>query len=211
MKKLITMVLALSLVLSNNINIASAAGTVTEKEEAAVNSQPGINLRKGDRVMKGDTMYRITNTETRTVEYMETQSVSAKITIPGSIEISGEAYKVTKISSYAFKDNTTVKNVVIGSNVTTIEKRAFYGCASLKVVVLPPRLVNVGPNCFTGCTSLKKVTVKSASLTIKSIKNMFLSLKAVTVKLVGAAKVKYKSYVSIYKKKVYSKSIHIQK
>ena len=43
---------------------------------------------------------------------------------------------MTSIGEKAFYKNTSLKNIVIGSNVEKIDAKAFYGCTSLNSIVI---------------------------------------------------------------------------
>lgn len=56
------------------------------------------------------------------------------IIIPSQIDIDGLLYKVNCIGVEAFKDNTTIKNVIIPQSVNTLDKNVFVGCTNLTCV-----------------------------------------------------------------------------
>ncbi len=69
----------------------------------------------------------------------------ADVTIPNT---------VTEISSYAFRNNTIVKNVSCPESVTEIDASAFRGCTALTSFALPEKLVSIGNYAFYNCTTL---------------------------------------------------------
>ncbi|MCD8124003.1 MAG: leucine-rich repeat protein [Lachnospiraceae bacterium] len=69
----------------------------------------------------------------------------ADVTIPDT---------VTEISSYAFWNNTIVKNVTCPESVTVIDANAFRGCTALTSFTLPEKLVSIGNYAFYNCTAL---------------------------------------------------------
>ena len=79
----------------------------------------------------------------------------ADLEIPAEI---GE-YSTVYIGSGAFKDNTTLKSVVIPEGVTWIQGNAFMGCTNLEKVVLPDTLLEIGQNAFRGCPNLTDVVI----------------------------------------------------
>ena len=60
-------------------------------------------------------------------------------------------YRVTSIGEKAFYKNTSLKNIVIGSNVEKIDAKAFYGCTSLNSIVINSTKLasgKIGTNAF---------------------------------------------------------------
>ena len=66
-------------------------------------------------------------------------------------------YNTVYIGGDAFKDNKTLKKVVIPEGVTEIQSGAFEGCTALEEVVLPDTLNFVYQNAFRNCPALKDV------------------------------------------------------
>lgn len=88
-----------------------------------------------------------------------TNKKSAKITIPASVVINGDTYKVSSVANRAFKNNKKLITVVIGKNVTTIGKDAFKGCSKLKTITINSTVLKkVGKNTFKGID--KKASIK---------------------------------------------------
>ncbi len=78
-----------------------------------------------------------------------------EVLIPSEID----GYIVQKISSDAFRDNKTLKKVVLPETVESVESRIFYGCTSLTYVGLNSTLTNIGNSMFYGCTVLSEITL----------------------------------------------------
>lgn len=74
--------------------------------------------------------------------------------------------KVLTVERNAFKDCTSLSNVVYGENLVNIEYSAFYGCTSLKSFNAPERVEKIGISAFEGCTLLEDVTFNDALLEI---------------------------------------------
>ena len=103
------------------------------------------------------------------------------ISIKNTVSICGIKFKVTAVANKALYKNTTITSLTIGKNVTSIGKYAFYGC-----------------------TKLKTITIKSASLTSKSLGTKSFSgiySKAV----VKVPKAKYSAYKSLLTKAGFAK------
>ena len=122
--------------------------------------------------------FEITDVTKKEVTYNAPADEKAKdITVPDTVTINGEVYKVTKIDDNAFKGNKTVTNITIGSNVKTI-----------------------GKNAFKGCKKLKTITIKSKTLTDKKIsKKAFKGISKKTV--IKVPKKKLAAYKKLFKKK----------
>ena len=85
------------------------------------------------------------------------KGVDAVVRIPAEDPVSGKT--VTGIDVWAFRDNATVKEVVIPETVKVIEKNAFMYCSSLETVDMPDQLDALGDQAFYRCTALKRIDV----------------------------------------------------
>ena len=75
------------------------------------------------------------------------------ITIPSRIQVGNKMYPVTEIAAKAFKNNKTLKKIVIPSTVTKIGKAAFQNCKKLKNITIKTKKLNpktVGAKAFKG-------------------------------------------------------------
>ena len=134
-------------------------------------------------------VYKITkcSNKAKEVEYVEpVSSKKTSVTIPATVKINKETYKVTAVSANAFKNNKKLKSVTIGKNVTKL-----------------------GKNAFSGCKNLKKITIKSTNL--KSVGNN--ALKGIDKKAtIKVPKKQYNKYKKLFKSKTgYKKSMKIKK
>ena len=118
-----------------------------------------------------------------TVTYIAPTDKTVKnVTIPATITYHGVKYKVTAIADNAFKGNTKVKSVTIGSNVSKIGKKAFYNCKNLKKITIKTSKLTtskVGANAFKNVK--KTVTVKVPAKKLKAYKKL-LKKKGLTSK-----------------------------
>jgi hypothetical protein len=105
-----------------------------------------------------------------TVTYVKSTNKKAKtITIPATVSVEGITYKVTAVSASAFKNNTKVTKLTIGSNVSSIGKNAFYGCKKLKTITIKTKKLTsakVGSNAFKGIYSKATVKVPKKKLNV---------------------------------------------
>ena len=79
-----------------------------------------------------------------------------EISIP-TTSLAGDT--VTGIGADAFRNCTTLTNVVIPNSVTNIGLRAFLGCSNLKNVVIGDSVIGIGQGAFCDCTALVAVTI----------------------------------------------------
>ena len=125
-----------------------------------------------------------------TAAYSKPETSTDKVTIPDSITVDGHTYKVTAVNDNAFKNDKTIKEVVIGKNVKTIGNNAFSGCTKLAKVTGAANVTKIGNNAFKNCKALTKITIGKK---VKEIgKNAFAGCKklaSITVKSKVLAKV----------------------
>ena len=120
----------------------------------------------GDFITINNVVFKIMDYDARKVRAMglEKENVS-KVTIPTNVVFGGRTYRVTSIAENAFRENTSITKLSMGSNVTTIKKRAFYRCTNLKKIVLYSRsLSSFGYYSFKKTHSKAKVYVPTKSL-----------------------------------------------
>ncbi len=114
--------------------------------------------------------YKVTKSGTKggTVTYVKsTNSKATKVTIPSTVKIDGITYKVTAIGANAFKSNTKIKTLVIGSNIESIGKNAFYGAKNLKSVTIKTAKLTskkLGSKSFSKLNSKAVIKVPSKQL-----------------------------------------------
>jgi len=75
------------------------------------------------------------------------------------------AVKVSKISSTAFKGNTSIKTVVLPLYVNEIPDGAFESCTNLETVI-SYGVTKIGANAFKGCTKLKKFAIDNKVISL---------------------------------------------
>ena len=118
------------------------------------------------------------------VEYTKPIAKRAAVNIPAKVKLSGKTFNVTKISANAFRNNTVMKSLTIGSNVTTIGTNAFYGCKNLNTVVIKTAKLTsktVGANAFakTGAKPVVTVPAKQFNTYKTLLRSKGMSTKAV--------------------------------
>ena len=140
------------------------------KKDAVTTQQPTEGSTVSQSPKNGDTItdnksnakYTVTDTVKKNVTYIAPVTIKAKtITIPATIKINGEIYKVTRIHHKAMKGPKKVTKIVVGSNIQSIGNYAFSGCKKLKTIIIQSKKLTtktVSKKAFKGIA--KKVVVK---------------------------------------------------
>ena len=139
------------------------------------------------------------------VEFTKPAAKKATVRIPDVVTVDGIACKVTAISASAFKNNTTLKTVVIGNNVAVIGDNAFYGCKKLSKVTGGNNVAKIGNKAFASCGNLKSITIprtvesigKQALYNCKKLKTITIKTDKLSSKTIGT-----KAFAGTYKKAI---------
>ena len=105
---------------------------------------------------KTNGIYRITqNTDTqKTLLFCSPlKKNSGIVTIPASLILGGDKYKVTGIKAKAFANCKSLRIVTIGKSVSFIRKKAFKGCKNMKIIKIKTKKLtrkNIGKKAFKG-------------------------------------------------------------
>ena len=126
--------------------------TATPVEKVAVGTTATVSKLK----------YKVTknsgSTKTATVTGVSNKKLKT-LTIPATVKIKGETFKVTVIGNNAFKSCTKATTVTIGKNVTKIGSKAFYGDKAIKkITVKSKNIKTIGAKAFAGVK--KTATIK---------------------------------------------------
>ena len=146
----------------------------TPQPSDTTTSQPPKN---GDVITdeKTKAKFEVTDVSKKEVIYNAPADEKAKdITVPDTVTINGEVYKVTKIDDNAFKGNKTVTTITIGSNIQTIGKNAFSGCKKLKTIVIQSKTLTdkqISKKAFKGIS--KKTVIKVPKKKLAAYKKLF--------------------------------------
>ena len=76
------------------------------------------------------------------------------ILIPGRVTYNGTEYRVNRIASNAFKNNTTLKDIQLDWGIVQVSTYAFSGCTSVTNVRLPSTMTTIGNYAFENCTAM---------------------------------------------------------
>ena len=122
-------------------------------------------------------VYEVTKSSEANKEVVFTKPKNSKktsVSIPDTIKIDGQTYKVTEISAKAFKNNKKLKSVTIGKNVKKIGKEAFSGCSKLNKIMSKSTVLNsVGKNAIKSIN--EKATIKCPKKQLAKYKKLFKS------------------------------------
>ena len=125
--------------------------------------------------------------------------------IPSSVRYKGITYRVTSVSSKAFKNKKKLTSVSVGNNVSVISSQAFAQCPNLKKISIGTSLTKIKAKAFANVKNGCKITIKSRKLRLvssgidKSVKNM----------VINVPKKKYSAYRKLFRKR--SKNIIMKK
>ena len=142
--------------------VPTATPTPAITSAPTVTPTPSVSVGTKITDKKTGNIYKVTSSRSssQTVAFIGNK-VKTSVIIPTTIKIKGATYKVTEISTNAFKNNRKLKKVVIGQNIVKIGKNAFYGCKKLTSITIKSSrltLKNIGKNAFKN--TIPKATVK---------------------------------------------------
>ena len=130
----------------------------------------------------------------RSVEFTKPIAKRASVKIANTIKINGITCKVTGISASAFKNNTSLRTVIIGKNVTSIGSNAFYGCKKLTRITGGSAVTKIGDKAFYNCSSLTSITIpagvnkigKMAFYNCKKLRTIVVKTSKLTSRNIGS-------------------------
>ena len=164
--------------------VPTATPTPAITSAPTVTPTPSVSVGTKITDKKTGNIYKVTSSRSssQTVAFIGNK-VKTSVTIPATIKIKGATYKVTEISTNAFKNSRKLKKVVIGQNIVRIGKNAFYGCKKLTSITIKSSrltLKNIGKNAFknTSPKATVKVPKKQKALYNQILKKRGLNKKA---------------------------------
>lgn len=84
------------------------------------------------------------------------------VNIPESVTYQGHTYRVTGISSSAFKKCSQLTSVTMPNTITNIGRDAFKGCTSLSDITLSNSLLSIDCDAFYGCSQLMSIRIPNS-------------------------------------------------
>ena len=165
------------------------------------------SLAKGAEFISGKLKYKVVKVagaKKGTVQVVgPAKKTYTSISIPKttkSAQGSKYTYNVVSIRKNAFKKNTKLKTVVIGSNVQTIGNSAFAECKALKKVTIGKNVTKIDKKAFYNSKKLNNIIIKGKKL--KTIGSKAFG------NISGKAKIKVpKSKLASYTKKLKGKGL----
>ncbi len=161
-------------------DLDNAVAALETAQKALKPIKKGPSVTAGQVVSSGKMDYTVTDVAAKTVVLKEGKDVKQKkVTIPATIMIGTDSYKVVGIAANAFKNYKNIKNITIGANVASIEKKAFPNCAKLTKVTFKTSKVTLKKNAFVKAKKTVKVKVPKS---LKKDKKFVKSLKKAGLK-----------------------------
>lgn len=140
-------------------------GNTQTPTPTAVPSAPAFPKKGSQHKVKG-LIYKVTasTASKKTVTIMRpVKKTEKKITIPASVKLDSYTYQVTEINTKAFRNNTKLTQVTIGTKITKIGRQAFEGCKNLKKITIRSKAVKkIQVNAFHKVKKGAKIYVPKA-------------------------------------------------
>lgn len=104
--------------------------------------------------------YRDVDFTANTIAFCGSTDEAEQLMVPDKIGVK----TVVEIDSYAFYNNTTLKEIDFSAtqHLVKIGASAFYGCSSLQSVVIPETVEYLSDFTFTECSSLKSLVMNNS-------------------------------------------------
>lgn len=165
----------LSVVKDNSDDSASTGGNANNGDSAGDNANSGdsagdnansgsINADGSD-YEAGSLKYRILGAEAKTAVCIGQAKEKTSVTVPDTVKVNGEEYRVIQIAENAFANSAKLKEISIGANVGSIEPKAFYKCKKLKKVTIHAKnLRAIGADAFAKINKKAQILVLAGQL-----------------------------------------------
>ena len=149
-----------------NVKYADSQGTGTSEDIAfnfdVIDGQKGAGYDEiiGDKIISENYTYALAS-DSESYVIIEYNGEEENVTIPSNFNDK----TISRIGSFAFYGNTTLKTLIIDTNIKTIGGLCFGACTSLESVTF-----NSGGECeighcaFRGCTKLSSLDLSGASI-----------------------------------------------
>lgn len=135
--------------------------TTTEPQATAKPVNP-VGTTKTVKNIKYKVTKNTSSTKTVSVVGVSKKTLTS-ITIPATVKINNQTFKVTVIADKAFKGSTKATSITVGKNVTKIGKQAFYGDKAVKKITISSKsITSIGTKAFTNVPKTAKLVVPSA-------------------------------------------------
>jgi len=165
---------SLSLVYNNSslvIDFDAVFGAGNKCECIVIDREGNVSSRheNNEYLLKDDFLFSYYEGEYTLHAYVGTQT---EIVLPDYIN--GDTYSIsyfrggeeislpesiTFIDNNAFRQNNSIRTIILPNSVTGIGSYAFYSCTGLDYIYIPGSVVEIGANAFRGCVNLRDVAV----------------------------------------------------
>ena len=152
LRKTIAMIMAIAIVGGTMCTTA----TVNDKDRLTAVAAEADEIIEPDEegiVTKDGVKYEVSEKDASIVGY--TNDFKGDLVIPEKIN----GLPVTSISKEAFKDLSTVENIILPDTIEVIDAYAFSGCSSIKSFDMPKNLQVIGDYAFSGMDGLTSVKI----------------------------------------------------
>ena len=180
------------------VAVRAVSGKKYQSEDSDIVTAKLGSIEKGKIYSVGKLNYKVMNP--KEVQVMGLAKLTGTVSIPSTVTIAGNIFKVTSIADKAFMQNTDIINVKVGNSITQIGQQAFYKCANLEIVNLGNNVLYLRNGSFARCTSLKSINIP------KSVKRIGIqafyhcsNLNLVTIKTTGLEYIGRKSLETVPK------------
>lgn len=139
------------------VAVRAVSGKKYQSEDSDIVTAKLGSIEKGKIYSVGKLNYKVMNP--KEVQVMGLAKLTGTVSIPSTVTIAGNIFKVTSIADKAFMQNTDIINVKVGNSITQIGQQAFYKCVNLETVNLGNNVLYLRNGSFARCTSLKSINI----------------------------------------------------
>lgn len=165
MKRLLALILT-ALLLCASCALAEDYASLTVEELTAMRNAINAELAARTEAVKAEAAQAFTSADQFIyVDNGEEVMIRGYSGTEGDVVIPSEigGLPVTRIAESAFKENNTLRSVIIPDSVVEIGANAFYSCKSLQKVVLSKNVTEIKDNTFA-FSSLKQINLEHVSV-----------------------------------------------
>lgn len=129
------------------------------------------NASVGSEFTYNNIKYTVLAEETNnyTVEVSGYEGNLREVTIPQTVLNDANTYTVTEIGENAFRDNFSLKSIIMPNTITVIKKSAFEKCEAMENIKMSTALTTIGEYAFCGCKSLTSIIIPNSVKVIKEL------------------------------------------
>lgn len=109
------------------------SGNISDGNSSVDNNN---TVKKGSTYKVGSFYYKVTNTLSKKVTLTKKAKSTKTVTVPATVKIKNETYKVTAIGASVWKNDKKLETIKIGKNITSIGANAMNGAKKLKKIII---------------------------------------------------------------------------